>query len=33
MTGKENQLKKENQQFRNETGDLKKQLDKLTKEI
>ena len=33
MTGKENQLKKENQQLRNEIGELKKQLDKLTKEI
>ena len=33
MTGKENQLKKENQQLRNENGELKKQLDKLTKEI
>ena len=29
MTGKENQLKKENQQLRNEIEDLKKQLDKL----
>ena len=33
MTGKENQLKKENQQLRNEIEDLKKQLDKLTEEI
>ena len=33
MTGKENQLKRENQQLRNEIGELKKQLDKLTKEI
>ena len=33
MTGKENQLKKENLQLRNEIGELKKQLDKLTKEI
>ena len=33
MTGKENQLKKENQQLRNEIEYLKKQLDKLTEEI
>ena len=33
MTGKENQLKKENQQLRNEIEDLKKQLDKLTEKI
>ena len=31
MTGKENQLKKDNQQLSNEIGEIKEQFDKLTR--